>query len=39
MPAITERLRRLAWFLGIAAASAAATALVAYGLRALLKTG
>jgi hypothetical protein len=39
MPVTTERLRRLAWFFGIAAASAAATALVAYGLRALLETG
>lgn len=36
MRAITEPMRRLAWFLGIAAASAAVTAAVAYGLRAVL---
>lgn len=29
--------RRLAWFFGIALASSAATALVAYGLKALLR--
>lgn len=29
--------RRLAWFFGIAIASTAATALVAYGLKALLR--
>lgn len=29
--------RRLAWFFGIAVASAAATAIVAYGLKALLR--
>ncbi len=41
MPATTEasnvgRLRRLAWFFGIAIASALTTAAVAYGLRAIL---
>ena len=39
MPAITERARRLAGFFGIALASAAATALAAYGLKALLRVG
>jgi hypothetical protein len=39
MPATTERVRRLVWFFGIAAASALATALVAYGLKALLRIG
>lgn len=39
MPAITERLRRFAWFFGIALASAAATAVVAYGLKGLLRVG
>ena len=32
----TEAWRRLAWFFGIAAGSAAVTAIVAYGLRSLL---
>ncbi len=36
MRPITEPLRRLAWFFGIALASALVTAAVAYGLRALL---
>jgi hypothetical protein len=40
MPPTTETgggtLRRLAWFFGIAIASALATAAVAYGLRAVL---
>ena len=36
MRPITEPLRRLAWFFGLAAASALATAVVAYGLRAIL---
>ena len=31
--------RRLAWFFGLAAAGALATAAVAYGLRALLAAG
>ena len=41
MPDTTERplARRLAWFFGIALASAAATAVVAYALRALLRLG
>jgi hypothetical protein len=38
MPPTIERWRRLAWFFGIAAASAAVTAVVAYGLKALLPT-
>ena len=36
MRPITESLRRLAWFFGIAIASALTTAVVAYGLRAIL---
>ena len=32
----TEPWRRLAWFFGIAAASALVTAIVAYGLKSLL---
>lgn len=40
MPDTTEAgplWKRLAWFFGIAVASASATALVAYGMRALLR--
>ena len=41
MPDITEQKsplwKRLAWFVGIALASTTATALVAYGLKALLR--